>query len=93
MINLTLFLFPIFPLFEAVIISYEENQEHNVVNQLREKESGLAQSCLTLCDLADCSLPCYSIHGIFQAIVLEWAAISFSRDLPDPGIESGSPAL
>ena len=32
MINLTLFLFPIFPLFEAVIISYEENQEHNVVN-------------------------------------------------------------
>ena len=93
MINLTLFLFPIFSLFEAVIISYEENQEHNVVNQLREKESGLAQSCPTLCDLVDCSLPRYSIHGIFQAIVLEWAAISFSRDLPDPGMEPGSPAL
>ena len=93
MINLTLFLFPIFSLFEAVIISYEENQEHNVVNQLREKESGLAQSCPTLCDLVDCILPRYSIHGIFQAIVLEWAAISFSRDLPDPGMEPGSPAL
>ena len=31
--------------------------------------------------------------GFFQARVLEWAAISFSRDLPDPGIEPGSPAL
>ena len=69
MINL--FLFPIFSLFEALIISYEENKEHNIVNQLREKESGVAQSCPILCDLTDCSLPCYSIHGIFQAIVLE----------------------
>ena len=91
MINL--FLFPIFSLFEALIISYEENKEHNIVNQLREKESGVAQSCPILCDLTDCSLPCYSIHGIFQAIVLEWAAISFSRDLPNPGIEPGYPAL
>ena len=41
----------------------------------------------------DCSLPCSSIHGIFQARVLEWVAISFSRGLPDPGIEPRSPAL
>ena len=38
----------------------------------------VAQSCLTLCDPMDCSLPCSSVHGIFQARVLEWVAISFS---------------
>ena len=37
-----------------------------------------AQSCLTLCDPMDCSLLCSSVHGIFQARVLEWVAISFS---------------
>ena len=36
-------------------------------------------SCLALCDPMDCSLAGSSIHGIFQAIVLEWVAISFSR--------------
>ena len=49
----------------------------------------VTQLCLTLCDPLDCSLPGSSIHGIFQARVLEWVAISFSRD-PDPGIEPGS---
>ena len=42
-------------------------------------ESEVAQSCPTLVDPMDCSLPCSSIHGIFQARVLEWAAIAFSR--------------
>ena len=37
------------------------------------------KSCSTLCDSMDCSPPGSSIHGIFQARVLEWAAISFSR--------------
>ena len=41
----------------------------------------------------DRSLPGFSVHGIFQARVLEWVAISFSGDLPDPGIELSSPAL
>ena len=45
----------------------------------KEKESEVAQSCPTLCDPMDCSLPGPSIHGIFQARVLEWVAISFSR--------------
>ena len=58
-----------------------------------QSESEVAQSCLTLCDPIDCSLPGSSVHGIFRAIVLEWIAISFSRDLPDPGIELGCPAL
>ena len=44
-----------------------------------ESESEVAQSCPTLCDPRDCSLPGSSIHGIFQASVLEWVAISFSR--------------
>ena len=37
-------------------------------------------SCLTLCNPMDCSLPGSSVHGIFQARVLEWFAISFSRE-------------
>ena len=43
-----------------------------------ENESEVAQSCLTLSDPMDCSLPGSSIHGIFQARVLEWGAIAFS---------------
>ena len=38
----------------------------------------VAQSCLTLCDPVDCSLPGSSVHGIFQARILEWITISFS---------------
>ena len=47
-------------------------------------ESEVAQSCPTLCDPMDCSLPGSSVHGIFQAIVLEWIAISFSRGSSRP---------
>ena len=43
-----------------------------------KSESEVAQSCLTLCDPMDCSQPGSSIHGIFQARVLEWGAIAFS---------------
>ena len=39
----------------------------------------VAQSCLTLCDPMDCSPPGFSVCGIFQARMLEWVAISFSR--------------
>ena len=41
--------------------------------------SEVAQSCLTLCDPMDCSQPGSSVYGIFQARILEWVAISFSR--------------
>ena len=43
-----------------------------------KSESEVAQSCLTPSDPMDCSLPGSSIHGIFQARVLEWGAIAFS---------------
>ena len=39
----------------------------------------VAQSCLTLCSPVDCSLPGSSVHGILQARILQWVAISFSR--------------
>ena len=43
-----------------------------------KSESEVAQLCLTLIDPMDCSLPGSSIHGIFQARVLEWGVIAFS---------------
>ena len=46
-----------------------------------KSESEVAQSCPTLSDPMDCSPPGSSIHGIFQARVLEWGAIAFSIDL------------
>ena len=50
----------------------------------RVKWSEVAQSCLTLCDPMDCSLPGSSIHWSFQARVLEWVAIAFSRGSSPP---------
>ena len=48
---------------------------------------------MTLFDPMDYSLPDSSVHGILQARILEWVAVPFSRDLPDPGIEPRSLAL
>ena len=49
-----------------------------------ESESEVAQSCPTLCNPMDCSPPGSSVYGIFQARVLEWVAISFSRGSSQP---------
>ena len=46
-----------------------------------KSESEVAQSCPTPSDPMDCSLPDSSVHGIFQARVLEWGAIAFSEKL------------
>ena len=51
----------------------------------------VAQSSPTLCDPMDCSPPGSSVHGIFQARILEWVAISSPGDLPDPGVKRVSP--
>ena len=53
----------------------------------------VTQSCLTLCNSVDGSLPGSSVHGISQARILKCIVISFSRGLPDPGVEPASPAL
>ena len=50
-----------------------------VTRRESESESEVVQSCPTLCDPVDCSPPGFSIHGILQARILEWVAISFSR--------------
>ena len=47
-----------------------------------KSESEVTQSCLTPSDPMDCSLLGSSVHGIFQARVLEWGAIAFSKSLP-----------
>ena len=47
--------------------------------QESENESEVVQSCPTLSDPMDCSLPGSSVHGIFQARLLEWGAIAFSE--------------
>ena len=49
-----------------------------------QDESEVAQSCPTLCDPMDCSLPVSSVHGIFQARILEWVTTSFSRGSSPP---------
>ena len=51
----------------------------STILNINEWVSEVAQSCPTLCDPMDCSIPGSSVHGIFQAKVLEWVAISFSR--------------
>ena len=49
-----------------------------------KKWSDVAQSCPTVCDPMDCSLPGCSVHGILQARILEWVAISFCRGSSQP---------
>ena len=53
---------------------------HFLLQRMKVKnESEVAQLCLTLSDPMDCSLPGSSVHGIFQARVLEWGATAFSK--------------
>ena len=60
----------------------------SIFTKLDSHWSEVAQSCLTLCDPMGCSLPGSSVHGIFQAIVLEWIAISFSRGSSQPRVRT-----
>ena len=57
----------------------------NLLRKMKVKESEVIQSCPTLCDPMDCCLPGSSVHGIVQARILEWVAISFSRRSSQPG--------
>ena len=52
-----------------------------------KSESEVAQSCPTLLDPMDCSQPGSSVHGIFQARVLEWGAIAFSDEVLYLGVK------
>ena len=55
--------------------------------------SSFAQSCPTLCDPMDCSLPDSSVHGIFQASILEWVPFPSPGYLSNQGIKPRSPEL
>ena len=59
-------------------------EAHSSYSSFKVKVGEVAQSCPTLCDPMDCSLSGSSVHGIFQARVLEWIAISFSRGSSRP---------
>ena len=63
--------------------SYDHRESDRLVIK-SESESEVAQSCLTLCNLVDCSLPGSSVHGIFQATVLKRVTISLSRGSSQP---------
>ena len=73
----------ILPQFSSVshLSSKSATQNSYPAFSLSESESEVTQSCSTLCEPMDCSLPGSYVHGIFQASVLEWVAISFSRFL------------
>ena len=64
--------------FSFPLVSLHLHSSINYTN-LSVRVCQVAQSCLTLSDLMDCSLPGSSVHGIFQARVLEWGAIAFSE--------------
>ena len=61
-----------------------ELEESTCLTSESEIESEVAQSCPTLFDPMDGDLPGSEVHGIFQARILEWAAISFSRGSSQP---------
>ena len=63
------------------------------INYVKKVKLIVSQSCLTLCDPMDCSLPGSSVLGISQVWILEQASTSFSRDSLNPGIELGFSTL
>ena len=65
--------------FKVKIIPMISFKTKTISETLFTHQSEVTQSCLTLCDPVDCSLPSSSVRGILQARILEWVAISFSR--------------
>ena len=74
-------------------MSFAESLARGYFPQMAEPCVIVSQSCPTLCDPMDCSPPGSSVHGPFQARILEWVAIYFSRGSSQPRMEPGSPAL
>ena len=63
---------------------YQSYRNKNLKYTNLWSESEISLSCLILCNRIDCSLPGFSAHGIFQARILEWVTISFSRESSRP---------
>ena len=87
----------LFNMLSRLVITFLPRSECLLISWL-QSSYGLLRKCVvaqlypTFCNPVDCNLPASSVHGILQVRILEWVAISFSRDLPNPGIEPGSPA-
>ena len=64
--------------------SQHQSLFQNKLLGLNKSESEVTQSCPTLCNPMDCSLPDSSIHGIFQTRILKWVAVFFSRESSQP---------
>ena len=75
------------------MLDWEETSEtSNSTHSFKSVKVLVAQSCLTLYEPMDCSLPGFSVYGICQARILEWVAISFSRGIfPTQGLNLGLP--
>ena len=73
-----------FNMLSRLVIAFLPRSKHLLISWLQSKSTlilcvKLLQLCLTLCDPMDCSPPSFSVHGILQAIILQWVAIPFSR--------------
>ena len=68
----------------SYFLSHQLFQDQTKPDRYCDTHTQVAQSCLTFCDPMDCNLSGSSVHGIFQAIVLEWIAISFSSGSSQP---------
>ena len=60
------------------LLKLSMSQSSFITKGSERKGSEVTQLCLTLCDPTDCSISGSSVHGVFQARVLEWVAIAFS---------------
>ena len=82
-------------LYICIIESLCFTAESNTMLQIQLCGRGgvVSKLCPTLCNPVNCSPPGSSVHQIFQARILDWFLFLLPRDLPNPGIESTSPAL
>ena len=75
----------IWPFLDWMLAWLLYNFNFQSVSSYCESESEFAQLCPTLCNAMECSPPGFYVHGVFQARVLEWVAISFSGGSSRPG--------
>ena len=76
-----------------LVQNWERSTSRLYAVTLLESKSEVAQSCPTLCEPMDCSPPCSSVHGVLQARILEWVAISFSKGSSWSRIQGRNPGL
>ena len=66
----------------ATLLGKEKDDlKNDVESALTHLKVSVAQSCLTLCDPIDCSSLGSSVHGVLQSRIMEWVAISFSKEI------------